>query len=102
CEAPGALHSAQLVNAVVFGRSPQGPVVASAGQLIQGLDWLLQQQVEIINMSLSGPANPLLERVLQQVQAHSVQVLASVGNDGAAAFPRYPAAYPSVIAITAS
>ncbi len=101
CAVPGLLTSVRLVNAVVFARSADGPVQASAGQLIAGLDWLLQNDVELINMSLSGPPNPLLQRVLTQVQAHGVQLLSSVGNDGAAAFPRYPAAYPEVIAITA-
>ncbi|UXD89185.1 S8 family serine peptidase [Thalassolituus hydrocarboniclasticus] len=101
CAVPGLLTSVQLVNAVVFARSADGPVQASAGQLIAGLDWLLQNDVELINMSLSGPPNPLLQRVLTQVQARGVQLLSSVGNDGAAAFPRYPAAYAEVIAITA-
>src|SRR5690554_7060803 len=31
----------------------------------------------------------------------NVTLVASAGNDGKAAFPRYPAAYPEVIAVTA-
>ncbi len=101
CAHPGRLKQAQVFNAVVFARHQKGYVVASAGQLIKGLDWLLQQQVQLINFSLSGPANPLLEQVLNRVYERGVHLLASVGNDGAGSFARYPSAYDSVMAITA-
>lgn len=101
CGADGLLQQPQLFNAVVFAGSGQGLVVASAAQLVAGLDWLLQQQVGIINMSLSGPPNRVLEVALQKAAARGVTLVASAGNEGPAAFPRYPAAYPQVIAVTA-
>ncbi len=101
CGAAGVLSQATLVNAIVFARSPQGPVVASATQLITGLDWLLQEQVRLVNLSLSGPPNPVLEAALTQARKLGVQLISSVGNEGGAAFPRYPAAYDSVLAVTA-
>jgi len=101
CGAEGILQQASLVNAVVFARTQQGPVIASASQLVTGLDWLLQQQVRLVNLSLSGPPNPVLERALNLAHRMGVQLVASVGNDGTAAFPRYPAAYDAVIAVTA-
>ncbi|MDF1762301.1 MAG: S8 family serine peptidase [Oleibacter sp.] len=97
----GLLSHAQLHNAVVFGENNQGLVVASADQLIVGLDWLLQQGVSVINLSLSGPPNQVLEKALSQVMGKGITVVASVGNEGAGAFPRYPAAYPGVVAVTA-
>lgn len=101
CTAAGLLTHAQLVNAVVFAHSEKGLVTANAAELVAGLDWLLQQQVQVINLSLSGPPNPVLQQALHQVHERGVQLVASVGNDGAAAYPRYPAAYPEVIAVTA-
>ncbi len=101
CDAQGLLTQAELFNAVVFAQSASGAVVASAAQLISGLNWLLSQQVSIINMSLSGPPNKILQQALTQVAARGVTLVASAGNDGGAAFPRFPAAYPEVIAVTA-
>lgn len=101
CGAAGLLTHAQLVNAVVFAHSEKGLVTANAAELVAGLDWLLQQQVQVINLSLSGPPNPVLQQALHHVHERGIQLVASVGNDGAAAYPRYPAAYPDVIAVTA-
>ena len=101
CAAEGLLQDAELVNAVVFARSGNGLVVASAAQLVAGLDWLLQQQAGVINMSLSGPPNRVLEQALNQAAARGVLLVASAGNEGPAAFPRFPAAYPAVMAVTA-
>lgn len=101
CQAAGLLSSAELFNAVVFAQNTQGQVQASAAQLVEGLNWLLAQQVSIINLSLSGPPNRILERAIRQVAARGVTLVASAGNDGPAAFARFPAAYPEVIAVTA-
>ncbi len=101
CDAQGILSQAQLFNAVVFAQNKAGVVVASASQLVAGLSWLLTQKVNIINMSLSGPPNRILEQALKQVAARGITLVASAGNDGRAAFPRFPAAYPEVIAVTA-
>lgn len=97
----GGLGGIQLFNAEVFARTPKGLIIASAADLIKGLNWLLKQNVQAINLSLSGPPNQVLARVLSSVIERGVLVMASVGNEGAAAFPRYPAAQPGVIAITA-
>lgn len=101
CEAQGLLEQAQLFNAVVFAKNDSGAVIASASQLVSGLNWLLSQDVNIINMSLSGPPNRILAQALKHVSARGITLVASAGNDGPAAFPRYPAAYPEVIAVTA-
>ena len=97
----GVLSEARIVNAAVFARSPRGLVVASAREMITGLNWLVSQQVAVINLSLSGPPNRILEMALQRIADRGIALVASSGNDGAAAFPRYPAAYPHVLAVTA-
>ena len=98
----GLLEGASLVNAAVFGRQPDGGLVlASARELIAGLNWLAGQGVTLINLSLSGPQNRVLDNVLATLNQRQVWLVASSGNDGAAAFPRYPAATQGVIAVTA-
>jgi subtilisin family serine protease len=101
CAAPGILAQAELDNAVVFARTDHGLVVATAADLVAGLNWLLAQQVNVINLSLSGPPNRVLEEALNRVHDRGVIIVASAGNYGPVAFPRYPAAYSSVIAVTA-
>ena len=97
----GILEQSEVYNAVVFGRSARGAVVASAADLIRGLDWLLGVRPDVINLSLSGPPNRMLSAAIEQMLLRGIRIVASVGNDGAAAFPRYPAAQPGVIAVTA-
>ena len=98
----GLLDGASLVNAAVFGRQPDvGLVLASARELIAGLNWLAGQGVTLINLSLSGPQNRVLDNVLATLNERQIWLVASSGNEGAAAFPRYPAATPGVIAVTA-
>ena len=99
CACPG--KQSEVYNAVVFGRSARGAVVASAADLIRGLDWLLGVRPDVINLSLSGPPNRMLSAAIEQMLLRGIRIVASVGNDGAAAFPRYPAAQPGVIAVTA-
>ena len=67
----------------------------------QALDWLVSKDVKVINMSLAGPPDKLLERALQKAMEHNVVVVAAAGNGGPTAPPAYPAAYDNVIAVTA-
>jgi subtilisin family serine protease len=78
-----------------------GPQSGSAASLIAGLSWLAQSGVPVINVSLTGPPNPAVAKVLQNVADKGVIVVAAAGNDGAAAPPAFPAAYPQVVAVTA-
>jgi subtilisin family serine protease len=55
----------------------------------------------VINLSLTGPPNRLLEVAINKVSRTGVVVLAAAGTDGPMATPRYPAAYSSVVAVTA-
>jgi subtilisin family serine protease len=65
------------------------------------LDWLVEERVPVINVSLVGPANTMLESVVRSTIAHGYLIVAAVGNDGPSAPPLYPAAYPGVVGVTA-
>jgi subtilisin family serine protease len=60
-----------------------------------------RSDVKLVNMSFSGPQDPLLERRIDRLRAEGMVFTAAAGNDGLAAGPSYPAAYPDVIAVTA-
>jgi subtilisin family serine protease len=62
---------------------------------------MAQEQVSVINVSLVGPKNILLERVVNALLARGHVLVAAVGNDGPAAPPLYPAAYDGVVGVTA-
>lgn len=94
----GAAPNATLYAANVFCAKPTGGSVTA---IAAALDWLVAQGVPVINVSLVGPSNALLRRVVEAVLARGSLIVAAVGNDGPAAPPLYPAAYPGVIGVTA-
>lgn len=95
------LPNARLYNASVFYTSSVERQGATVNSLLQALNWLAEQQVAVINMSLAGPPNALLEAAVQALYQQQIVVVAAAGNAGPAAPPLYPAAYPEVVAVTA-
>jgi minor extracellular protease Epr len=93
----GAAPGAPLFVADIFGADPAG---GNAMALIRALAWLAQNQVRVVAVSLVGPANPIVQRVVAAAQARGMHIVAAVGNDGRAAPPAYPASYSGVIAVT--
>jgi subtilisin family serine protease len=75
----------------------QGAVDAIATAL-QALD---AERVPVVNVSAVGPYNRVMAAVVAAFLARGHLLVAAVGNDGPAAPPLYPAAYPGVIAVTA-
>ncbi|MGJ7914349.1 S8 family serine peptidase [Massilia sp. LXY-6] len=94
----GALPGAQLYAADIYCANPAG---GSAAQIAAALGWLAREQVAVINLSLVGPPNQALERIVAAMLARGHLLVAAVGNDGPAAPPLYPASYPGVVGVTA-
>ncbi|MEP6505910.1 MAG: S8 family serine peptidase, partial [Betaproteobacteria bacterium] len=65
--------------------------------LAKALNFAIERHAEIINMSLSGPDDLLLGRLIDVALAHRQQVVAAV--DSRAAGGGFPAAHPGVIAV---
>jgi hypothetical protein len=95
------LTGGPLFAANAFSVDARGRPLATALSLIRSLDWLVRQRVAIINLSLAGPPNPLLETALSRVDELGVQVVAAAGNGGPLAEPAYPAAYRTTLAVAA-
>lgn len=94
----GAARGASLLVADVYGGNR---AAGSATAVVRALAWLVAKRASVINISLVGPSNRLVERAVGQVRARGIEIVAAVGNDGPAAPPQYPASYPGVIAVTA-
>lgn len=98
--APGLVPEAELLAVDAFHRAGEDQR-SDAYSLIRALDHLDDQEVRIANLSLAGPANAALEAQIAQMDAMGILVVAAAGNNGPAAAPAYPAAYPQVVAVTA-
>ncbi len=97
----GLAPNAEVYAAAVFEQDRQRGEIASTVSLVRALDWLMSSGVDVVNISLAGPSNRLLEAALSRAQEKGVMILAAAGNGGPAAQPMYPAAYDSVVAVTA-
>ncbi len=92
----GMLPGATLFAADVFC----GHGAGSLSLLAVELDWLAREGVPVINISLVGAKSVLLTALVRAMGARGHLLVAAVGNDGPAAPPLFPAAYPDVIGVT--
>jgi subtilisin family serine protease len=97
----GLAPKAGIWAASVFENDRQRGEIASTVSLVRALDWLILSGVDVVNISLAGPSNRLLEAALARAQDRGVLIVAAAGNGGPVAAPMYPAAYDSVVAVTA-
>lgn len=93
----GGFPGARIASADVYGNDPAG---GNATAIAKAIGWMVQKRVSVVTISLVGPANPLLARVIAAARARGTVTVAAVGNNGPAAPPAYPASYPGVIAVT--
>jgi hypothetical protein len=94
----GVRPDAELYAADVYCGRPTGGAVDA---LVAAFGWFVQERVPVINVSLVGPKNAMLETVIGGLIAGGYIIVAAVGNDGPAAPPLYPASYPHVVGVTA-
>lgn len=73
----------------------------SADALARALEWMVASHVPVVNMSLAGPRNAILDRLVMQSAQRGTLIVAAAGNGGPAAPPAYPAALSPVVAVTA-
>jgi hypothetical protein len=97
----GLMPSAALYSASIFGLDADNHPVASATSFVAALNWLAANEVSTINVSLSGPPDRLMELAVARAEQLGLHLVAAVGNDGTTDVPRYPAAYPGVVGVTA-
>jgi subtilisin family serine protease len=94
----GVAPRASLFAADIYCASATG---GSADRIAGALAWLAREQVGVINLSIVGPPNQTLARVVGAMVKRGHLLVAAVGNDGPAAAPLYPASYPGVVGVSA-
>jgi subtilisin family serine protease len=97
----GVAPEASVVAIKVFDERTSS-AEATSFQILKGLDEAMRRGAKIINMSFAGPYDVMLERKLRQAYAKGIVLVAAAGNAGPDSPPLYPAADPTVIAVTAT
>ncbi|MBQ4832082.1 S8 family serine peptidase [Pseudoalteromonas sp. MMG010] len=95
------LNKATLYSAAVFHRQSDFSQGATLIAIVQALNWLVAENVPVINMSFTGPNNAILAAAIKTAHAKKITLVGAAGNAGPAALPLYPAAYNNVIAVSA-
>jgi len=93
----GVAPHAALYAADIYCDSATG---GSASRVAAALGWMAREQVAVVNLSLVGPPNQILERVVAGMVRRGHLLVAAVGNDGPAAAALYPASYPGVVGVS--
>uniref|UniRef100_UPI002620A8B6 S8 family serine peptidase n=1 Tax=Maricaulis sp. TaxID=1486257 RepID=UPI002620A8B6 len=97
----GLLPGAEVFAASAFFDTTRSGDMATTFGLVQAIDWMMENQVQVINFSLTGPENPILREAISRARNAGIHAVAAIGNDGPVAPPLYPAAYDEVIGVTA-
>ncbi len=98
----GVAPAAKLLSVRAFRGGKASPAQSTSLQLLKGINWAFASGAKIMNMSFTGPMDPLLERIIKAAAEKGVIFIAAAGNNGPKGAPVYPAAYPEVIAVTAT
>jgi hypothetical protein len=98
---PGLIPEASFYAASIFFNGENGHPMTSTVAVLRALDWMRASGARLVNMSFSGPQDNLVRERIADLASSGIVFVAAAGNEGPAAEPTYPAAYPEVIAVTA-
>lgn len=98
---PARLKNVMLYSAAVVQQDKNGNDYSSPAAMLKALNWMLLNDVKVVNISLSGPPNKVLETAIDVASEKGLLIVAAVGNQGQNSPPQFPAAYNTVLAATA-
>lgn len=89
----GVAPEAKIYSVKVF---PGGFV----SDLIEAIDWCREKRIDLVNLSLGGPAwSEALAAAIEEATNAGVTLIAATGNDGTGV--AFPASHPDVLAVSA-
>lgn len=97
----GVAPGASVLAARAFSAAEGAAVEGTTETLLIAMDWAIGQKAQVLNLSFTGPRDPLVERAVTAALKKGALLVAAAGNKGPNAQPLYPAAYPQVIAVSA-
>ena len=101
-ELMGVAPAATILAIRAFAGNAQGQPQSYTLAILKALDFAVASGARVVNMSFAGPNDPILGQAIAAADAKGVTIIAAAGNGGPDAKPAFPAAYPSVIAVTAT
>lgn len=96
----GVAPEAELVALKACWSDPPGAraAVCDSYTLARALDFALTARPRVLNLSLAGPDDPLLARLIERAEPRGILVVAAADPSGASPFP---ASLPTVLAVAA-
>jgi subtilisin family serine protease len=97
----GAAPQAEIYAIKACWEQPPGArqAVCNSYTLAQAVNFAILQGVQVLNLSLAGPPDPLLGKLIDQAMAKGIVVVAA---DGGNAGQSFPASYKGVIGVMGS
>lgn len=90
---------ANVVAIDAFHSSTNGDA-ADTFDLLAALDVLGSREIDVINMSFSGPENRFLRAAIERVRMKGAVLVAAAGGENDAPNTGFPARYPDVVAVS--
>jgi subtilisin family serine protease len=97
----GIAPDARIVAVRAFAQTSAGRSEGTTETLIKGIDAALGKGVRLFNLSFAGPRDPSVEQIIRIAEGKGAIFIAAAGNGGPGGPAAYPAAYDTVIAVTA-
>jgi subtilisin family serine protease len=99
----GVAPEAELADlrACRAGAGPNAPADCDSYTLAQALDFAVNSRFDVINLSLAGPDDPLLARLLAGAEAQGISVVVAAPPPGDNR-DRFPASVSTVVAVVTS
>jgi hypothetical protein len=98
----GVAPQARVIAIRAFAPRGRPGTHGTSFHIAQAIDRAAKEGARIINLSLTGPHDPYVHKAVTEARARGIILVAAAGNAGPTSPPLYPAAYPEVIAVTAT
>jgi subtilisin family serine protease len=99
----GAAPQARILAIRAFsGEAAKPGAAGTTAHVLRALEVARERGARIVNLSFSGPHDPLIARALFAGRRRGTIFVAAAGNGGPQAAPGFPAADANVIAVTAT
>lgn len=98
--AVGIAPEAKIFSIAAFSKKGKKPFSSNSALIAQAIEIAIKQKVDILNLSFAGGSDKVVEKLINKAMGKGIIVVASCGNNKSSK-PRYPAAIPDVIAVTA-
>src|SRR5262249_135395 len=89
-----------VAKACWYGDRGSGKARCSSWTLAKAIDFAIREHSRVLNLSLKGPDDALLARLLAEADARGIVGVAAAAEDGAG--PGFPAAMGTVMAVGGS